>query len=201
MTLPPSSFSVFPHPAHVTNKMCLNILLEYLDLCFQDDKCPFLWTATVRLILWFLAWLQADRPSARETISSPQMEFSFSRGMAAWHNALCLGNYFFSACVAFSSSHGWLALGRDRWRPPVSLTRVERVWWFSDERQAGQWGTALCLRDVLMRSGKIRGLRPYLKSDVSRLTVEAALICRLGVIQVELRTGMSSVLFDNKHQI
>lgn len=116
------------------------------------------------------------------------MEFSFSRGMAAWHNALCLGNYFFSACVAFSSGHGWLALGGDRWRPLVSLTRVERVWWFSDERQAGQRGSALCLCDVLMRSVEIRGLRPYSAWNLiyQDSTAEAALICKLSVILIEL---------------
>lgn len=119
------------------------------------------------------------------------MEFSFSRRMVAWHNALCLGNYFFSACVALSSGHGWLALGGDRWRPPVSLTRVERVWWFSDERQAGQRGTALCLRDVLMRSGEIRGLRLEIWCIKTPL-LKAALICRLCVIWIELRTGMCS---------
>jgi len=44
-------------------------------------------------------------------LPAPQMEFSFSRGTAAWHNALCLGNYFFSACVALWDGHGWLARG------------------------------------------------------------------------------------------
>ena len=68
---------------------------------------------------------------------APQMKFSFSRGTAAWHNALCLGNYFFSACVALLDGHGWLALGGDRWRPLAGLTHVERLWWVSDEGWAG----------------------------------------------------------------
>lgn len=89
----------------------------------------------------------------------------FKGGMAAWHNTLCLGNYFFSACVAFCSGHGWVALGGDRWRPLASLTHVERLWWVSDEGRAGYGGPALCPCDVLMWAGRTRDLKPHWDSQ------------------------------------
>lgn len=93
-------------------------------------------------------------------------------GPAAWHNALCLGNDFFSACVAFCSGHGWVAPGGDRWRLLASLTHVERLWWVSDEGRAGCRGPALCLCDVLMWAGRIGALKA-----LQRLSAGATLTC------------------------
>lgn len=147
----------------------------YLDLGFQDDKSPFLWTAT-----WGLFY--DSRPGCKQTGAlpakpSPLPKWS-SHFQGEWPHGIMhfvLGMTF-SLPVWLSSGHDWLALGGERWRPPVSLTRVERVWWFPDKRQAGQRGTALCLRDVLMRSGEIRGLRPYSAWNLmyQDATVEAA---------------------------
>lgn len=105
----------------------------------------------------------------------------FKGGSAAWHNALCLGNYFFSACVAFCSGHGWVALGGDRWRPLASLTHVERLWWVSDEGRAGCRGPALCLCDVLMWAGRIGDLKASL-----RLSAGATRTCSYNVIWLNI---------------
>lgn len=109
------------HPsAHLPACVCLFFYIKeaqhHVSMWLRMTNLLSLSTAMQLSTVWpgpcFPAFLthRQKRPAC-ETTPAPQMEFSFSRGTAAWHNALCLRNYFFSACVVLWDGHGWLALG------------------------------------------------------------------------------------------